>query len=997
MEDVLVPDDLNIYYNRFKFGEDNFHNLMAFRIQKILLIATFYDAYTIEHDGRLTEQITGDYFKLNLTSVPRITSAQSADEALDLLKNESFDLVICTLRTGSTDAWSLSENIRNLIPEIPILLLLTVKSDIEIVRQNNSRMSHFEQVFLWNGDSRLFVAMIKSVEDRRNVAYDTENGLVRVILIVEDSVDFYSRYLPLVYQEIMVQTQRLISEELNDNQKYHLMRTRPKVLLVNCYEEALDLCSQYADFLLAVISDIRFKVNGVDDDKAGLKLISCLKEKYPDLPKLLQSSEREYSEAAAELDVDFICKNSVHLMMDLRNFILNKLGFGDFVFRDLQGVEVGRAGSLSRMEELIHEMPIDSVMHHASLNHFSSWLIAHGEFQVARQVRPIHEGDFPTKEDHRMFLIKAFQQARSSRMRGKIVDFDRSAALSEDTILRLREGSLGGKGRGLAFSNALLFSSSTSLRFPGAEVRIPRTLIIATDEYDDFLEKYSILEKIESLNDHEISQMIQTCSLSKKTVDGLRDFIELNTVPLAIRSSSLLEDSHAQPFAGVYETVMIPNVSQSPEERLEDLLGAVKKVYTSAFKEDTRRFLASHGYRLDEEKMAVIIQVLGGSVHGSRFYPHFSGVAQSYSFYPPQGLSHSDSSASLAVGLGQTVVEGGLSFRYCPEKPRVPCLTKDEQIRFSQSSFYALNLSDSERDSDSVQSYSIQTAQEDRVLDHMASVLHEGHLEEGLYYKGPRIINFPGILHYNVFPLNQILSELLSLFERALGTPAEMEFAVDLDSTPLPRFFLLQIRPMTVLKGDSSIPPDAFSDPQALIYTDNSLGHGLHENLRDLLYVPREKFDKTQTLAMVEEIRKINIDLRNEGKKCILMAPGRWGSADRFLGIPVSWPQIDQAQIIVEAAVPDMMIEPSQGSHFFHNISSGGIGYLMVKEGKENQDIDWNTLDTLPCYREYTYFRHIRVNSAFRVCLDGKSGKAIISHPPPALSRNSTKSVNQPW
>ena len=969
----MNPQDLNYYYNRFKFGEDNFHNLMSFRIRKILLVATFYDAYTIEHDGRLIEQITGDYFRLNLTTVPRISSVPTGDDALALLKEEHFDLVITTLRTGSTDPFDLAGQIHALIPDIPVLLLLTVKSDMELVRKNSSRMAHIENVYLWNGDSRLFVAMIKNVEDRRNADFDTEHGFVRVILLVEDSVDFYSRYLPLIYQEIMEQTQKLIREELNENLKYHLMRTRPKILLVNSCEKALEVSRRFAPYLLAVLSDVRFYRNGEIDPEAGIHLIRQLKKEFADVPMLLQSSRDMTARAAEELGVEFINKHSVDLLARLRRFIVTKLGFGDFIFRDSRGREIAKASSLAQMEEVILQVPIESIAHHANLNHFSAWLVAHGEFQVARNLRPVKVSDFSHPEDHRSYLIRAFQEARANRLRGNIVAFDPSVVKALETVLRLREGSLGGKGRGLAFCNALLVSTELNKDFDRADIRIPRTMILGTDEYDRFLEKNRILSRIEGKRDERILQIFLEGELDEQTYRSLEKYLEVIKQPLAVRSSSLLEDSHAQPFAGVYDTVMIPNSSSDLSLRVKQLCRGIKQVYASVFREETRKFIASHGYRLDEEKMGVLIQELTGQKRGDLFYPHISGVAQSFNYYPPQGLTHEQPIASLAVGLGKTVVEGGRVFRYCPSHPEIPCQTLTELVRYTQTEFYALNTRKG-----CVEKMNVSRAESDGVLRSLASVMHEGNMEEGLFYDGPRIVNFPDIIRYEAFPLSSILQRLLVLLEGALGCPAEIEFAVDLDGAALPVFSLLQVRPMTSSLGinEGTIPDEAVK--KALVYSENSLGHGIRDDLYDLIYIPPEGFDKTETLKIQEELKQINRTMKEQERKYILLGPGRWGSSDRFLGIPVTWPQIDQAAIIVEAAVRDLMTEPSQGSHFFHNLTAGGVGYFMVREGDGRSVLDWDKLNSLPLVREGTYIRHVRSETPFRVVMNGNKGVALI-------------------
>jgi nitrogen regulatory protein PII-like uncharacterized protein len=847
-------------------------------------------------------------------------------------------------------------------------------------------MDHIEDVFLWNGDSHLFVAMIKSIEDRKNAAYDIEHGLVRVILLVEDSVDFYSLYLPIVYREIMEQTQRLIKEELNDNQKYNLMRTRPKVLLVKNYEDALALSKLYAPYLLSVISDIRFQRGGVSDHRAGIALIRQLKKDFFDVPMLLQSSDPAARKHAKRLGVDFIDKSSLHLTSELREFVLRNLGFGDFVFRNPDGDEMGRASSLSEIENTIQDMPIESVLYHAGRNHFSAWLVAHGEFQVARQIRPLVLSDFETKEDYRKFLVATFHDTRKNRNRGKIIEFDRSAVLAEDAVLRLREGSLGGKGRGLAFCNTLLVSTEKERVELNTTIQIPNTLIIATDEFDQFVLDNDILDSIENIEDDKIKSLLLGYQLSEYIEKMLGQYLEICKVPLAVRSSSLLEDSHTEPFAGIYGTYMIPNANPDLEVRKKELIAAIKLVYISVFLEETRRFIKSHGYRLDEEKMGVVIQELVGNRYNERFYPHISGVAQSYNYYPPQGISHSDPVASLAVGLGQTVVSSRKSFLYCPSHPQIPFLPQNELIKFTQTEFFALTIddvrdtSDTLGDDDLVVSFPISGAESDCTLSHLASVFCEGNLEDGLFKKGPRVINFPDIVGYDLFPLNKILSEILSLLEEALGNPVEIEFAVNLSDVNNPAFYLLQVRPMTIAAHTEREAPN-LTPETSIVYTENSLGDGMPKDLFDFIYLHPEQFDVTHTEMMRDELKEINIKMKQEGKRYILMAPGRWGSSDRFLGIPVSWSQIDQAGVIIEAAVSGMMVSPSQGSHFFHNLAAGGVGYLMVKENDSQSSVDLAALEKMPELGRGKYFRHIRLKKPFEIYMDGKSGKAFISEP----------------
>jgi len=989
----LNIEELNYYYNKFKFGEDNFHNLMRHKVREVLLVSTFYDAYIFEQEARITQEIAGEYHQLNLTQVPRITSVPTGEEALKIFKEGSFDLVITTMRIGDLSPFEFAKKIKAINKDIPILLLLTVKNDIATILNNEKKSAFFDNVFLWNGDSKLFLAMIKYVEDTKNIEYDTENGLVRVILLVEDSVNFYSSYLPLLYTEVMTQTQRLISEELNDNQKYFRMRARPKVILVKNYEDAYKNAIKYRDFLLCVISDISYQKDGKTDEFAGIKLIGDLRKQKIDVPFLLQSSDDKFKDQATDLRSDFIHKHSPTLLADLRSFVLNNLGFGDFIFRDGNGTEIGRSHSIADLEERLKQIPIDSFLYHSRNNHFSIWLIARGEIQVARKLRPVKDSDFPDTETHRQFLIDVFHGVRENRNRGKIIDFDPYHLRSEFQIVRLAGGSLGGKGRGIAFLNALLSVLEFDKTIPDVDIKIPLTAIIGTDEFDSFVNKLSFDNKLLSSHmdkdDEWIKKKFLSCELSDDLNEKLFQFLEVTSKPLAVRSSGLLEDSQSQPFAGVYQTYMIPNNQPDISVRIKQLSDAIKLVFCSVFLSEARGYIEGLDFRIEEEKMAVVIQEIAGQEYDGYYYPHFSGVAQSYNYYPISYMNHSDGVANLAVGLGQSVVEGGRNFRYCPKYPQLNYLTVEDLVKSSQTEFFALDLNNTKVDMTkgedaTLSKLNITECEKHGNLYQTASVWdsYNQRIEDGLSMPGPRVINFANIVKYESFPLSSILNAVLDVSEKAFGVPVEIEFAADLTKNNKPKenpkFYMLQVRPLTINIEECDIDPETINKNELILYTENGMGNGVICNIYDIVYLDPNRFDKTMTVEMQKEIEKINKLFKESDREYILIGPGRWGTRDRFLGIPVQWGQINKTKVIVETGLEDFDIEPSQGTHFFHNLIAMNAGYFHIKHRSETDFIDWEWIRSQKVAFQGDYFTHIRSEVPYRVIMDGLKGISVV-------------------
>ncbi|RLC52232.1 MAG: hypothetical protein DRZ79_01490 [Candidatus Cloacimonadota bacterium] len=975
--------EINYYYNKFKFGEDNFHNLMKKRVREILLVSTFYDAFIFEQDGQLSEQIHGEYQQLNLSTAPRITSVPTGEEAIKTLQNRKFDLVITMMRIGEVDPFKLSEYIKNNFPDLPILLLLHSTADIPLITQNKSKF--IDDVFLWNGDSKIFLAMIKYIEDKRNLETDTRIGLVRVILLIEDSIHYYSRFLPILYAEIMNQTQKLITEEVNDINKRLRMRARPKVILVHNYDDAIKIIEEYREYLISVISDVKYLRSGKEDSQAGIRLLSKVRNDKFDIPMLLQSSEVENREKAKKLKVSFIHKNSKTLLNDLKEFIVRNLGFGDFIFRDKTGKKIDRAVTMQDFEEKLKTIPDESLIFHGSRNHFSAWLTAHGEFQIAKRIRHLKVENFKTSKELREFLISIFEEVQYIRNRGKIVNFSEKALSIKEGIVRLADGSFGGKGRSIAFLNSLLAAMEFEKGFPEVNINIPKTFVIGTKEFDYFLVHNNITYDITSYSDVKIAEIFLNGTLSNKLIYKLNLFVEKINYPLAVRSSGLLEDSQTQPFAGIYQTYMLPNNHPDKAMRFRQLTDAVKLVFASVFQETARQYIESINFKLEEEKMAVIIEQIVGSRYDDYFYPHISGVAQSYNYYPTSYLEHADGIANLALGMGIAVVEGMKTFKFCPRYPKMDILQQEEILKNSQYEFYAINLGKKEFDlrEGEITNYiklDLRDAEKHGSLNYIASSwdYQNERFMEGPYAKGVKVLTFASVLKYNYFPLAEILDNILDIGEKAMGVPVEIEFAVNLNKEKdnKPSFYLLQIRPLTIKPFETSIDPQTLSKKELFIYTGKGMGNGIFENVRDIIFVEQKKFDNTDTMNMISEIDELNRKLN--GKKYILIGPGRWGTRDRFLGIPVKWNNIYNAQIIVETSMEGFIVEPSQGTHFFHNLIASNVGYFVVNHKSEKDFIDWKWLARQPIKNRTKYFVHVQLEKPVLIKIDGKKGIGVV-------------------
>jgi hypothetical protein len=979
---------LQRFINKNNYSRDIYHDLMPYKVKEILLVANLYDAYGIEREGRFSEYILGEYSSLNLTSIPRITGASSVEEALEQLKETDYDLVIIMMGTDKENPTILSEKIKKTYPYIPTFLLLHNNRDAAYFKGEFPRS--FDNVFVWNGESQIFFAMIKMVEDKVNLENDTSKGMTRVILLVEDSPKYYSQYLPMLYNIVMEQTRRII-EDVSTDELYKVLRlrARPKIIHTSNYEEAVSIYNNYKDYMLCLISDVKFYKNGVLDETAGLNLVKYVKSQNEDLPTIVQSSQKENMSMAYMLNASFIDKNSNSLLLDFKNFIIHYLGFGNFIFRDKNGKEIAVARTLREFEKNLKKLPEESILYHASKNNFSLWLMARGEIQIARILSKGKVSDFKTGEEIRKYLTGILERYRNEQNRGKIIPFDENNIGNSKNIVKLTDGTLGGKGRGLAFINSLINSFNFEQLVTDINILNPVTYIIGTDEYESFLDRNKLHSKLTLIQDYRIvKNLFLEGKLSESLVDKLNLILKETKNPLAVRSSGLFEDSSMQPFAGIFDTFLLPNNNKKDEIRLKQLTDAIKLVYASVYSEMAVGYVEAVDYRIEEEKMAIILQELVGNKYGNVFYPHMSGVAQSYNYYPVGYMKPEEGFSNIAVGLGKYVVEGGKSYRFSPKYPDLENYSSKDLFKNSQTEFYAINLKKQtldlrEGDDESLIKLNIDQAEKHGSLKHMASVYdpENNRIVSGLNKAGPRIVNFANILKHNYIPLAQTLEKILKIGVEAIGSPVEIEFAVDLnkDENFRSSLYLLQIKPLLGSYEEFNININDEDFSKMILYTENGLGNGMIDSIRDIIYVDIAKFDKSDTITMASEIEKLNSIMMQENKYYVLIGPGRWGTRDPWIGIPVNWPQICNAKVIVETSLNNFPLDASSGSHFFHNVTSSGIGYLSVQQDKKNNKINWDILNQQNTVRETSYFKHVQFQHPLIIKMDGKKRLAIIS------------------
>lgn len=990
--EIQFRERLSELVKQYKTDNDIYHDLMHFRVREILLVATIYDAFILEEEDKLTEKIFGEYHQLNLSTAPRITSVSFGEEAIEILKARSFDMVILTMRIDEISPFELSKRIREGNPDIAILLLLNDNTEISLIAEKKERLASLDKVFVWNGDSKIFLAMIKYIEDKRNAVKDTKIGLVRVILLVEDSIRYYSRYLPLLYTEIMKQTQRIISDEhLVDMKKLLRMRARPKVLMAESYEEAQGIIEKYKDYLLCLITDMKFSVEGRRDDQAGMKLINYVRDRVPDLAILLQSSDPINAGKAKELNASYIDKNSENLSKELTDFVFRYLGFGDFVFRDRKGQPIGRARSMEEFKDLLFTVPDESLVYHANRNHFSGWLMARGEIQIAKELQPVKVSDFPSTAGLRQHLIEVHDEVQQNKTRGQVVPFDESLLDEVHHVLRLGEGSLGGKGRGMAFLHLMIENFDLNTIISDVNIRIPQTAVIGTEEYDFFIEQNGLTELFtRTVAYREVKERFLAVDLSPGLRNKLRRYLKYSNGPLSVRSSGMFEDSLSQPFAGIYDTFLLPNNHPDFNVRLRHLEEAVRLVYASILSESARAYFDAISYKTDEEKMAVLIQEVIGSRHGQYFYPHFSGVAQSYNYYPVAYLKPEDGISVIGIGLGKYVIDGEKAFRFCPHYPKIDFVSPEEQLEFSQQEFYGIDMMEDhvnliEGDDATLSRLSVGEAQEHGALQYCVSTwdYQNNRLQVGDELPGPRIVNFAYILKYDYFPLAKVLEVVLDIVKGAMGTPVEIEFAVDLNKAGngKPNFYILQMKPLLGDLEEYNLDLSEVRREELVLYSDRAMGNGRIDGLKDIIFVDPERFDKTRTVEMTREIEELNSLMKQEDRGYILIGPGRWGSRDPWLGIPVNWNHISNVKVIVEAELPDFKVDPSLGSHFFHNVTSMNIGYFDIPFNSTANFIDWEWLRSHKVAHRSEHLVHLRFEDSLVTKMDGRKRISVVFKP----------------
>jgi CheY-like chemotaxis protein len=966
----------------------DFRDLMNYRVEKILMVCSLYDYHTIVEDGHLQEAIFNEYMELNLYYAPHITRAYSGEQALKMLDDENFDLIITTMRIGDMEIEEFSEKAKSYFSEIPLVLLAAQSRELQMLIDKGS-LNFIDKLFIWSGDRKIFLAIIKHFEDKHNAPLDCLHHGVTAIILVEDSPLFYSSYLPLIYTEIMKQTQKLIEEGKNSSEKLLRQRARPKILHAETYEEAVEYLRKYRDSILGIITDMEFKRGFIKQEYAGIQLIKQVKQTNPDLPILLQSSNTEKRFLADENGVAFLDKNSRTLLMELGDFMKKNFGFGDFIFRMPDGSEVHRARNIRELRDRIKYIPNESLIYHTLHNHFSHWLKARTQFELAHHLRPIHDDQFEDVNQMRDYIVNEITKHLVEEQRGIISVFQRNNYDQDKMFQMIGEGSLGGKARGLAFVDSMLKNYIDPSYFPNIKISIPRTIVLGTDVFTKFMEMNDLYDiAFENFPDDMILREFLRAELPPTVLGDIREILKKANFPIAVRSSSLLEDAVYQPFAGVYATIMIPNSNSNMEIRFHNLVQAIKFVFASTYSKNAKNYIEATGNRIEEEKMAVILQEMVGRKCDHYFYPNFSGVAKSYNFYPFGKSVATDGVVNLALGLGKTIVDGGISMQYAPNYPGISpqfSSTKDFFTK-SQTKYWAVDLnSDSIRKMPNEDQYldelSIQIAEKHGMLDFIASTYSPENdmVYEGIHRKGPRIINFAPILKSKVIPFNQIIKLMVRMSEVAMNCPVEIEFAVNFpeNKNDSIEFGFLQVRPMVTPEADTNINIDEIPNDDVFLKTEMALGNGA-EFIDYILFVKQETFDASITRKVGEELSKMNKKMMQENKSYVLIGPGRWGSSDPWLGIPIVFSSINAARVIVETPMPHMVVDPSQGSHFFHNMTSFKISYLTVRRIDEDNFVDWDWLNQQPVEHDGDYLKLVKPENKIEAVVDGHTGKSIL-------------------
>lgn len=984
---------LQQFFNKQMLDKYIYFDMMRYKVKNILFVATLYDAYILESEDNFFEQFMGgEIYQFSLFSLPRTTAVTSSEEALDMLRTMKFDLVILMAGLDKKHPVELSKKIRRRYKKLPVYLLVNRKDDVRFFENLVPVSDSIDKMFVWNGESQILFSIVKSIEDRANVENDTTIGLVRVILLIEDRPSYYSKYLQYLYEIVFAQIEQSLRDVMhNEIDKISRMRSRPKILHAANYEDAMFIYEKYKDFLLCVVTDAEFERNGTLDKQAGIKFIRHVQRQMLSLPIILQSSDTENEVLAKQLGVTFIDKNSDTIFNDLQRFLISQLGFGDFVFRDAKtGKPIAEAHTLQEFLSILKYVPEKTIKMHSDENQFSLWLMSRGEIRLAKRVNPLLYSDFEGVEDYRNKILNLFNEYAEEKNKGKVLNFDDVQEVTEKNIVSMAGGSFGGKGRGLAFINVLIATSDFSQFSSEINIRMPKTVIIGTDEFDKFMKDNGLFAFIADPHHSytDIRKAFYEAKLSDSIWTKLARFLSQTSRPLAVRSSSISEDSLSQPFAGVFDTYIVPNNNPEEKENLQQLGHAIKLVYASIYSNESKHYFDAINRNVEEEKMAVVLQELVGQEHDGYYYPNISGTAQSYNYYPIAHMKPEEGFANAAVGLGYYVVGGQKSFRFSPRYPNIDIFSTKDLIKTTQTEFCALDLNKRHIDyllngeAAPLATLRISDAERHGTIKHCASVFNpeNDNVEPGLSCPGPRIINFANILKYHYIPLPELLDELLGIAQEAIGSPVEMEWAVDLEHAEngLPSFYLLQIKPMASGTAIDAIDIGKPQKGKTLLYTENSLGNGIINSITDIIYADPEKFDKMKTLDMVREIEYLNNKMVRKNRHYVLIGPGRWGTRDRFLGIPVTWPQISNARVIVEMSLPGFPLDSSLGSHFFHNVTSMNIGYCSIQDSSLVETINWNFIKKQKPCEETEFFKHIQLKTPLKIKMNGRERKTHI-------------------
>ena len=980
----MIPQE----YSKFYLKDVTFVNLMMRRIYNVLIVANPYDAFMLEDDGRVEEKIYNEYVELGLRYPPTFTQASTTEEARQVLRTMNIDLVICMPGNADNDAFTLARDIKAEFPRIHCVVLTPFSHGIT-KRMENEDLSIFDYVFCWLGNTNLILSIIKLIEDKMNMEHDIVEGGVQMILLVEDSIRFYSSILPNLYNYILAQSKRFSTEALNRHAATLRMRGRPKVVLARTYEEAMAMYARYRDNVLGVISDVRFPVAGAKDSESGLKLLRDIHADNPYLPLIMESTESENRQKAEAEGFRFVDKNSKKMSLDLRAIMEEHMGFGDFIFRDPKTkAEIMRIHSLKELQDNIFRIPDDSMLYHISRNHMSRWLSARAIFPVADFLKTVTWERLKDITAHRQIIFDAIVQYRHMKNIGIVAVFDRMKFDAYSHFARIGEGSLGGKGRGLAFLDNIIKTHPDFNSFPGATVQIPKTVLLCTDIFDQFMEQNNLYHiALSDAPDDEILRHFLRAQLPESLIADFFTFFEAVKSPIAIRSSSLLEDAHYQPFAGIYSTYMIPYLDDK-YAMLEMLACAIKGVYASVYYRDSKAYMTATSNVIDQEKMAVILQEVVGKQYDSRYYPNISGVLRSINYYPIGDERAEDGIASLALGLGKYIVDGGQTLRVSPYHPTQVLQTSELEtaLRETQTRFYALDTrhigNDFKVDDGfNILNLKVKEAERDHSLNYIASTYdpYDQVIRDGIYDGGRKVITFASVLQHGVFPLPELLQMSMKYGAESMRRPVEIEFACNLDEDRTGSLYLLQIRPIVDSKQMLDEDVAAIGDDECIIRSHNSLGHGISDDVTDVVYVKTDdRFTAADNPAIAREIEKINRRYLDTGHNYVLVGPGRWGSSDPWLGIPVKWPHISAARVIVEVALKNYRVDPSQGTHFFQNLTSFGVGYFTVDENRGQGLFRKQTLDPMPAVDETEHVRVVRFDHPLRIMMDGKKQEGVV-------------------